>query len=100
MLEVLPGQPFKGRLDPKATKLVMNFSKLSPRDRLQEIHKGSLELDYDNSPVMRENQIKLNLDPMKIQSEMIAPPQLRFGDGVTVSQHFNWWVFEHTLILA
>jgi eukaryotic translation initiation factor 2C len=87
LLEVIPGQPFRGKLDPNATRGVLEFTKLKPDERLKEILKGSKQLDYENSAVMKESSIRLNLDPIKIQGSLIIPPQLRLGDGMSVSHN-------------
>lgn len=71
LLEVIPGQLFCGKLDAGATRGVVEFTKLKPADQMNENLKGSRELAHDNSPVLREYQIKLQLDPMRVNGSSI-----------------------------
>jgi eukaryotic translation initiation factor 2C len=81
LLEVIPGQPFRGALQPETVSKILDFTKVRPDVRLDRIVGNSHDLDYRNSPALRDNQIKLELLPWQIPASQLAPPELQFGSG-------------------
>lgn len=80
LLNIIPGQPFRGKIEGNATRAVLDFTKMKPEDRLNKIKMGSFELDYRNSPAMQENQIQVSPDPMRQNALRIEPPRLKMGN--------------------
>jgi eukaryotic translation initiation factor 2C len=75
------GQIMRKQIPADKTNEVVEFSKLTPRDRLASIRHGLGVLSHGQSEYVREFGMAVDPDPIVVKARVIAPPVLRYGPG-------------------
>ncbi|KAF7789534.1 hypothetical protein EIP86_000480 [Pleurotus ostreatoroseus] len=81
LINVVPGQVYKQKLDPEDTQKFMSVSVTNPRDKLNEITQAVMgnNLDYRNSPWMREAGVDVDTRPLEIDAVELDAPKIKYG---------------------
>ncbi|KIO29145.1 hypothetical protein M407DRAFT_21715 [Tulasnella calospora MUT 4182] len=89
--EVVQGQFYRKTLTPDQTGHMIEFSRLRPDIRLQNIRNGLQVLGYSNSTCLQEFGITVDPNPMTIAGRMLPTPTLIYGKNTIIQPRNGQW---------
>ncbi|KAJ3530890.1 hypothetical protein NM688_g7649 [Phlebia brevispora] len=83
LVEIVPGQVFKKKLDPTDMQDFLKVAQTRPKDRIDTIVEAVAgnHLDYRNSEFMQEAGISVDVKPVEIVARELDPPRIVYGGG-------------------
>lgn len=96
--EVIPGQIMRKQISPEVTADMVEFSKLTPKDRLESIRQGLQVLEYGQSAYIREFGMNIAPNPLTVRARVLPPPALTYGQGSREQDIVSTLLFERTVM--
>ncbi|TFY78817.1 hypothetical protein EWM64_g5198 [Hericium alpestre] len=76
---VTPGQIIRKQLPPEKTSDVLTFATKKPQSRLDSIRNGLGVLAYGQSEYVRDFDMVVGQEPLRIKARVLEPPTLKYG---------------------
>ncbi|KAL9555283.1 hypothetical protein MBANPS3_002436 [Mucor bainieri] len=88
--EIVPGQRFTRRLNPRQTAEFIKATAKPPQDRFNKIIQGLNILQHRNNPYLQEFGLNVSQEMEIVNARILQPPRIAFGQSTTLPQPNGW----------